>query len=54
MSSISHFTHDGVWDGQAMNSGSDRSDLHCQVQSRVPVSLDGGGLRVGVGNARRY
>ena len=26
-----------------MDGGSDRGDQHCQVQSRVPVSLDGGG-----------
>ena len=52
--SISHVTRDGVWDGRAMDGRSDRGDQHCQVQSRVPLSLDGGGrvFQVRLGRTR--
>ena len=52
--SISNVTRDGVWDGRAMDGRSDLSDQHCQVQSRVPISLDGGGcvFQVRLGRTR--
>ena len=52
--SISHVTRDGVWDGRAMDGRSDRGDKHCQVKSRVQISLDGGGrvFQVRLGRTR--